>query len=163
MRVLIHIYHDRLSWHLTWSPPWGGSDVDQHLQRRFQSITFLRWKVLSKLASIRRAPTPVSLIIHTILDLRILHWWKLKPQKLSTFVTGLNQLEKTDLISGGHDESCQSNVLEQSLAKAIISKDYKCLPKTQCWKTSRTSRTCDGNLGMNKVGKSLCSEFSECS
>ena len=93
-------------------------------------ITFLRWKVLSKLASARRAPIPFSWIIHTILDLRILCRWKLKPQKLSLLVTGLNQSERTNLISRGHDESCQSNVLEQALEKAIISGDYNCLPKT---------------------------------
>lgn len=122
-------------------------------------ITFLRWKVLSKLAFIWRAPVPVSWIIHTILDLRILRWWKLKPQKLSALVTGLNQLEKADLISRGHDESCQSNVLEQSLEKAIISEDYKRLPKTQCWKTSRTSRTWDGNLHMRKLANRCALKF----
>lgn len=123
-------------------------------------ITFLRWKVLSKLASARRAPIPVSWIIHTILDLRILRRWKLKPQKLSLLMTGLNQSERSDPISRGHDESCQSNVLERALEKAIIGGDYKGLPKTWCQKTSRTSRTNDGNLRMKKVGKSLCSELS---
>lgn len=122
-------------------------------------ITFLRWKVLSKLASARRAPIPVSWIIHTILDLRILCRWKLKPQKLSLLMTGLNQSERTDPISRGH-ESCQSNALERALENATVSGDYKRLPKTWCWKTSWTSWTSDGNLRMKKVGKSLCSELS---
>lgn len=126
-------------------------------------ITFLRRKVLSKLASARRAPIPVSWIIHTILDLRILRPWKLKPQKLSLLMTGLNQWERTDPKSRGHDESCQSNALERALAKAIINGHYKRLPKTQCWKTSWTSRTNDGNFHMKKVGKSLCSELPGCS
>lgn len=125
-------------------------------------IAFPRWKVLSKLASARRAPILVSWIIHTILDLRILCRWKLKPQKLSILVTGLNQSESTDLISRGHDESCQSNVLEWALKKAIMSGDYKRLPKTWCWKTSWTSLPSDGNLYMKKVGKLLRSELSGC-
>lgn len=126
-------------------------------------ITFLRRKVLSKLASAWRAPHSVSWIIHTILDLRILRWWKLKPQKLSLLVTGLNQSERTDPISRGHDESCQSNVLERQWEKAIIIRGYKHLPKTWCWKTSWTSRTSDGNLQMKEVGKPLSSELSGCS
>lgn len=83
-------------------------------------MTFLRWKVLSKLVSTRRAPIPVFWIIHRILDPRILLRWKVKPQKPSLHVTWLNQSERTDPISRGHDESCQSNVFEWALEKAII-------------------------------------------
>lgn len=117
-------------------------------------ITLLRWKVLPELASMLRAPIPVSWIIHTIHDSKILCQWKLKPQKLSVLVTELNQSEKTDSISRAHDEFCQSNVLERALEKAIIIRDCKCLPNMLYqWQ----------QLCMSEVGKSLCSELSGCS
>lgn len=108
-------------------------------------ITLLRWKVLPELASMLRAPIPVSWIIHTIHDSKILCQWKLKPQKLPVLVTELNQSEKTDSISRAHDEFCQSNVLERALEKAIIIRDCKCLPKTWCWKMYWTCCTSDSN------------------
>lgn len=115
--------------------------VSMKMSSKHYSYHISKMKGSSKLAIALKVPILVSWIIHTILDLGILCWWKLKPQKLLLFVTWPNQCERTDPISRGHGESCQSNVLERALEKTKISRDYKRLPKIQCLQPFWTSWT----------------------
>lgn len=71
----------------------------------------------------------------------------------------LNQSERTDSLSRAHDEFCQSNALEQAFKTAIIIRDCKCLPKTWCWKMSRTCCTSDGNSVWAKLANCCALNF----
>lgn len=137
--------------------------VSMKMSSKHYSYHISKMEGSSRLAIELKVPILVSWIIHTVLDLGILRWWKLKPQKLLLFVTGPNQCERIDLISRGHGESCQSNVLERALEKTNISRDYKHLPKTLHLQHFWTSRTSHINYYMEKACKSLCSEISGCS
>lgn len=71
----------------------------------------------------------------------------------------LNQSERTDSISRAHDGFCQSHALEQTLAKAIICRDCKCLPKTRCWKMFWMYGTSDGNSVWAKLASHSALNF----